>query len=175
MGFAFTTLSAFSSLQTPLQCVHRLFVDFKKRLSSACPNWELDAPVKDRTRRDSAAANTCVSGIYVQSANHRPVQTPVSRPLRGNWPFNVRPPSRQPDLPPQPSPAARWSFLPPLAVSSRRHAFLSSLDAEPPCNGTARTVKCVSDARSGRWVIAGRMGDVCAELDRLAELEGLQA
>jgi hypothetical protein len=52
--------------------------------------------------------------------------------------------------------------------------------ARPPCGARRLRVLRVVDAghapsTAGRMVISGRMADVCAELDRLAALEGAAA
>ncbi len=175
MGFALTILSAFFALRGPWRHIKRLLAPFPRIAVSERTHCEPNATVQHRAHSNSATADGSISASGALSASHRPNERPTPRPLRGNWPFNVRPPSRQPDLPPQPSSPARRSFLPTLAASSRRNAFLASLAAEGSANAPASAVKRVLDARSGRLVIAGRMADVCAELDRLAASEALQA
>ena len=170
MGFALTTLSAFFALRGPSLRIKRLLTSFPRIPVSEATHCGPDTSGQHRAHTNPAAADGSVSGVL--SANHRPTELPGLRPVRGNWPFTVRPPSRQPDVPTQPSPVARRSFLPTLAASSRRNTFLASLAADA---APTSAVKRVLDARSGRLVIAGRMADVCAELDRLVASEALQA
>jgi len=172
MGFALTILSAFFALRGPSLRIRRLLTPFPRIPVSDATHCGPDTTDQHRAHSNPAAAHGSVSTSGVLSANHRPTELPGLRPVRGNWPFTVRPPPRQPDLPTPPSPVARRSFLPTLAASSRRNTFLASLAADA---APTSAVKRVLDARSGRLVIAGRMADVCAELDRLVASEALQA
>lgn len=177
MGFALTTLSTFFALQNPLRGLKRLLAHPQRMsvpsLRPGC--WPQGSVQQQHAREASVCADDSTSTNSGFSATHRPVEPPHPRPLRGNWPFTVRPPVRQPDSPVPPSTAAQRSFLPLTAVGGRRHTFLTSLGSEASANVPARAVKRVSDVRSGRLVIAGRMADVCAELDRMAASEALQA
>lgn len=59
---------------------------------------------------------------------------------------------------------------------SSRHAFFASLAADAAgTHRSTRVLRRASDTGTGRLVIAGRMADVCAELDRMAASEALQA
>lgn len=177
MGFALTTLSTLFALQHPLRGLKRLLA-YPQQMPerSSCPGGGSPSLVRQQGAKGvSDFGGKSASPYSGSSANHQPVEAPVSRPLRGNWPFTVRPPSRQTDSPAPLSAPAPRSFLPLSCVGSRRNMFLASLGAEASAHVPAKALKRVSDARSGRLVIAGRMADVCAELDRMAASEALQA
>ena len=151
MRLALFTLTA---LQNPLRGLKRLLVH----------------PVRAETAAD---ANATAAG---RPRPPTPQQGP--RPLRGNWPFTVRPPLR-PSEPPtrQPAPAGR-SFLPMAnPMGSHRHAFLSALPTDSHASSlrSPKVLRRVSDSGTGRLVIAGRMADVCAELDRMVASEAMRA
>lgn len=59
--------------------------------------------------------------------------------------------------------------------STSRHAFFASLTADAGTRRPTRVLQRVSDSGTGHLVIAGRMADVCAELDRMAASEMIQA
>ena len=65
-------------------------------------------------------------------------------------------------------------FLPPQALRSVEPSFVAPVAHKP-----LRVTRIVDDAAprhtAGRMVISGSMREVCAELDRLAELERRQA
>lgn len=102
---------------------------------------------------------------------HNPPEHPAQRPLRGNWPFTVNPQA----------PGTHGSER--GMSTSGRHAA----QARDACSHSARAATCwvaneprahgpkavhkASAAGGGRLVIAGRMADVCAELDRMAASE----
>lgn len=151
MGLALFTLAA---LQHPLRGLKRLLVQ--------------------PARADASAdANTAVAGRPRQPT---PQQGP--RPLRGNWPFTVKPPLRPSEAPTrQPAPAGRC-FLPTAnPMGSHRHAFLSARPIDSHASGPRppKVLRRVSDSGTGRLVIAGRMADVCAELDRMVASEAMRA
>jgi hypothetical protein len=60
-------------------------------------------------------------------------------------------------------------------VGGKRQAFLASLGADNCPPKSTRVLRRASDTGTCRLVIAGRMADVCAELDRLAASEALRA
>ena len=76
----------------------------------------------------------------------------------------------------------RTLFTSPRLPKSRRLAAATAIDALPSPEGQRnavtrplRVMREVEPRRrgaAGRMVITGRMADVCAELDRLAALEG---
>ena len=175
MGFALTTLSTIFARQNPLFCLKQLFVHPQRwpltSVDTSCADFVSVLPVGGA----SPAANDSVSAAKFSSESHRPSEQLPQRPLRGNWPFTVRPPARKPEVPTLPSSVARRSFLPIPAVGSRRTTLLAFIAAEASGNAPASVVKRVSDVRSGRLVLAGRMADVCAELDRMVASEALQA
>lgn len=103
-----------------------------------------------------------------------PSVTPVHKPpLRGNWPFTVRPLSGPAQPVSRPVSSARGLRAAPPAA--HRRTPLTSLGApESPGRRVPCAVRRFADPGSGRLAISGRMADVCAELDRLAAFEALQ-
>ena len=106
--------------------------------------------------------------------HHGPSGREDVRPLRGNWPFTVNPSAPSADT------NARFnggrSSCSPIRerLGQRSNAWK---DARPDCTST-RVLQRATDLHTGagRVVIAGRMADVCAELDRMAACEAaLQA
>lgn len=174
MGFALTNLSAIFARQSPLFCLKQLFVHPQRRPLTPFDTGYGDFVSVSPVGGVSAAANDSVSTAEVSSESHAPSEQLPQRPLRGNWPFTVRPPARKPDAPALPSSVARHSFLLIPEAGSRRNTFLAFIAKEASDNAPASVVKRVSDVRSGRLVLAGRMADVCAELDRMAASEALQ-
>lgn len=150
MGLALFTLTA---LQNPLRGLKRLLVHPAHTDAAV----DADATVLGRPRP--------------------PIPQQGPRPLRGNWPFTVKPPLRPSEAPArQPAPAGR-SFLPMAPMGSDRHAFLSirATDSNVGSLRPTRALRRVSDSGTGRLVIAGRMADVCAELDRMVASEAMRA
>lgn len=180
MGFVLTTLSAISALLNSLGVFKQLCVSqLRKRIAGAYksgrPSFFVSQRFASTSHQDcKATADDGIGTAKGSLANQAPVEVPIQRPLRGNWPFTVRPPVHRPAAPLPLNTIARRSFLPISVESSRRNTFLASLGAEVSGNAPARVVKRVSDVRSGRLVIAGRMADVCAELDRMVAFEALQ-
>ncbi|RQO81770.1 hypothetical protein [Acidovorax sp. FJL06] len=62
-------------------------------------------------------------------------------------------------------------------MGSHRHAFLSTLPADSHARSlrSPKVLRRVSDSGTGHLVIAGRMADVCAELDRMVASEAMRA
>ena len=150
MGLALFTLTA---LQNPLRGLKRLLVHPAHTDAAV----DADATVLGRPRP--------------------PIPQQGPRPLRGNWPFTVKPPLRPSEAPArQPAPAGR-SFLPMAPMGSDRHAFLSTrtTDSHVRSLRPTKVLRRVSDSGTGRLVIAGRMADVCAELDRMVASEAMRA
>ncbi|MFN7154881.1 MAG: hypothetical protein ACK4OE_14445 [Acidovorax sp.] len=166
-------MSTLSTLPAPLRALSRwlqqnLLLETEEPACNA-PAAPPSAPVRGRAdMRDRGAA--LGSGA---TANPASPSSAGSRPLRGNWPFNVRPPVTAPQTPVGPSTGNNRSFLPTSSMGSR-DAFIASLSSNSRTNQSARVLRRVCDAGTGKLVIAGRMADVCAELDRMAALEGLQ-
>ncbi|WP_422842667.1 hypothetical protein [Acidovorax sp. M2(2025)] len=127
---------------------------------------------------NSVASTTGQDGLAA-TARPRPPEPATQRPLRGNWPFTVNPPSARPvpgpaSAPPQ---AAPWTAVPSQArsattVRSRWPKGNAAGKGSAP-DGTLRVVRRGphGTGAQGRLVIAGRMADVCAELDRMVALE----
>lgn len=177
MGIA---LSTFSTLPAPLRSISRwlqrsLLIETEKSAGIApAPSSSnlLHAHIDPRHRGVPA-----VSGEEDKAGKAGVLASPPptgNRPLRGNWPFNVKPPVTAPHAPVGSSASkSSRSFLPTSSVGSRS-AFFTSLASERRATQPARVLRRASDAGAGRMVIAGRMADVCAELDRMAALENLQ-
>lgn len=180
MGIALFTLPA---LQNPLRSLKRLFSDQDR---APCQTHTGGAPT-DHHRSATTSAHQppwgCQAGHSSGDAAALPLKpphpanTPGHRPLRGNWPFTVRPPARTPEVPGQQPVTANRSFLPMASMGSNsgRHTFFESLAADTGTHRTPRILRRASDSGTGRLVIAGRMADVCAELDRMAASEAIQA
>ena len=126
------------------------------------------------TGQDSPAATT----------RPRPPEPTTQRPLRGNWPFTVNPPASRPAPGPASAPpqAASWTTAPSQARSATtvrgRWPKGNTTSKGNTAGGTLRVVRKGPHGTGapGRLVIAGRMADVCAELDRMVALEAaLQA
>ncbi|WP_298212441.1 hypothetical protein [Acidovorax sp.] len=192
MGIALLTLPA---LQNPLRSLKRLFLHHATRDTHAggAPVGQMDNMGHMGHHRPAAALASAQQPAWGTQAPHgddeaatslpppRPTGTQGPRPLRGNWPFTVRPPVRTPDAPTRQTTAAHRSFLPMPSMGhgsnsgSSRHAFFASLAADAGTHRSTRVLRRASDTGTGRLVIAGRMADVCAELDRMAASEAVQA
>ena len=103
-----------------------------------------------------------------------PSPTPVHKPpLRGNWPFTVRPVACPVQPASRPVNSAR-GILAAQPAPHRRAPVTSLVATESPVRRVPCAVRRFADPGSGRLAISGRMADVCAELDRLAAFEALQ-
>lgn len=103
-----------------------------------------------------------------------PSATPVHKPpLRGNWPFTVRPVSGPAQPASRPVSSAHGFHAAPPAPHKRVPAMSMAVPGGPGRPATC-AVRRFADPGSGRLAISGRMADVCAELDRLAAFEALQ-
>ena len=173
MGIA---MPAFSTLPALLRALTRWFqqaVHLEPGMpESSAPAGPSADPLRGNTfpgRHYGTAENTAAT------PQHHPSVPSPHRPLRGNWPFKVRPPAPAPAAPIRPSKAAARSFVSASTSMGSRDAFFASLATDRHRHRSARVLRRVYDAGTGRLVIAGRMADVCAELDRMAASEGLQA
>lgn len=174
MGIALSTLSSAlpHSLHSLSRWLHNLV-----RLDGAAgrgANASAQSAATGQLPGDSHAADP---GSPLQQGGQRTTGGPRLRPLRGNWPFTVQPPVADPKTGagtrPTGAPATR-SFRSTPAGIGHRDAFMASISSGGlPCRSVPG-VRKVAHA-SGRLVIAGRMADVCAELDRMAACEALQA
>lgn len=172
MGIALTTFSAFSiCLRTLTRCLHRIST-FQEPSAA-------DAPKRPSRHQTHGAPSSQGAGATGPDKTQlRPSSPSHPRPLRGNWPFTVGP-----QIPPAGSTAqfsaantGSRAFMP-LPPSGHRATCGSP---RPAAGSSSRAAKVFGRASasngSGRLVIAGRMADVCAELDRLAASEAaLQA
>lgn len=170
MGIALFTLSA---VQNPLRSLKKLLAN-----PAGTPKDRLDLLVQPvgmrRTRPGNSPASASRSDEAQALVPSNSTEAQAQRPLRGNWPFTAKPPVRTPESPNRPS-APHRSFLPTHMAGSKRQAFLASVGADNCPPQSTRVLRRTSDPGSGRLVIAGRMADVCAELDRLAASEALRA
>ena len=176
MGIALSTLTL-STLPAPLRTLTRWLQQAMRLETTGSPHR--NAPATTTSCADSLRGHATphrheTGGDATAAANHRPAVPAGHRPLRGNWPFNVRPPVTAADAPTRPQTVATRSFLPASSPASRRDTFFASLTTEGNAHRPAKVLRRVSDAGTGRLVIAGRMADVCAELDRMAASEGLR-
>ena len=170
MGIALFTLSA---VQNPFRSLKKLLAN-----PASAPKDRLDLraqPVDMRRARPgnapASASRSDDAQALVPSNSTEPLP---QRPLRGNWPFTAKPPARTPESPTR-SAATHRSFLPTHMAGSKRQAFLASVGADHCPPQSTRVLRRASDTGTCRLVIAGRMADVCAELDRLAASEALRA
>ena len=171
MGIALFTLSA---LQSPVRSLRRLFTSAE--LASA-DKTTLPAPAETRESTEFGNASPFISQRRAADAAalHGAEQHQAQRAPRGNWPFTAKPPARAPESPAR-LPDTQRSFLPTHMGGSKRQAFLSAVGTASCGPRTTKVLRRASDAAgTGRLVIAGRMADVCAELDRLAVSEALRA
>lgn len=165
MGIALTT---FSALSNPVRTLSRWLQSTHPLLASASS----DSPPSPAP----LGAHSGHSNEAMAATPPRPTPPPgfgITRPVRGNWPFTVNPPlpSVEHDTPAprgrvaDPSPSVGRGGHNTGRVRSRGNCF-----AHP----TEQGIRFQRDA--GRVVLAGRMADVCAELDRMAACEaGLRA
>lgn len=177
MGIALSTLS---TLPAPLRALSRwlqqnLFLEPEKpsgNVTAPSPSNPPSHTSHGHTSPRHQGASAGLSTVAGSAGSPSPIG---SRPLRGNWPFNVRPPAPAPHTPAGPSASnSNRSFLPHSSIGSRDAFFASLSSADGRTNPSARVLRRISDAGTGRLVITGRMADVCAELDRMAALESLQ-
>lgn len=82
------------------------------------------------------------------------------RPLRGSWPFIAKPPPCVPESATQ-------------LLVARHDARFASTATNASSSRSAKVLRRASDSGTCRLVIAGRMADVCAELERMAAMEAL--
>lgn len=170
MGIALSTLT---TLPAPLRALSRwlqqnLFIETEQATGNA--------PAASHSKALHGHASPRHHGVTAGSGtagNPAPTPRTGNRPLRGTWPFNVRPPGSATEGLVGPSASNNRTFLPTSSMGSR-DAFLASLSSDGQMKQSARVLRRVSDTGTGRLVIAGRMADVCAELDRMAALENLQ-
>lgn len=171
MGIALFTLSA---LQSPVRSLKKLFASAEQ---TPAGRMALRAQAETREPTESGNASPFIFQRRATdvAALHRAEQHQGQRAPRGNWPFTVKPPARAPESPAR-SPDTHRSFLPTHMAGSKRQAFLSAVGTTSCSPRTTKVLRRTSDAAgTGRLVIAGRMADVCAELDRLAASEALRA
>jgi len=170
MGIALFTLSA---VQNPLRSLKKLLAN-----PAGAPKDRLDLRAQPvgmrRARQDNSPTSASRSDDAQALVPSNSTEPQAQRPLRGNWPFTAKPPARTPESPTRPS-ATHRSFLPTHMAGSKRQAFLASVGADNCPPQSTRVLRRASDTGTCRLVIAGRMADVCAELDRLAASEALRA
>jgi hypothetical protein len=164
MGIALTTFSALShpvrTLTRWLQSTHPLPADRCTNSSSEL----VDDP-------------SCLPSAGAPPAPPRPRQQPgfvISRPVRGNWPFtvNLPPSSVERDKKANPKGASAGPALP----SALNGYNTGRIRSKGGCGMYKNGHGVISQGDPGRVVIAGRMADVCAELDRMVACEArLQA
>ena len=118
MGYAFTTLANFFAVQNPLHGLKKL-LSYPQRSSASALRCDFrshrlsqqkDADAVCMSVDNDTSTNSCLF------ANQLPIKPPVQQPVRGNWPFTVRPPFRPHNLPAPSSALAQRSFLTGLEV-----------------------------------------------------------
>lgn len=158
MGIASTTLSLIPS---PLRALARWAQSANRSPGHAADSTH-PAPTLPAEPNHNGARRPASASPY-----QRPQQGAFGqRPLRGNWPFTV----------PSPPPVVeRSEELSDGWVPSALPTHTPGGNAPRSITGTAhRTTKVLREGHAcggGRLVIAGRMADVCAELDRMAASE----
>jgi len=164
MGIALTTFSAFSM---PLRSLTRWF-----HSTAALAAQSAAGSPPSRSRRDEADRGN--GGDTAGSrTTHRPQGLPGPRPLRGNWPFTVNTPQTPPaESPGRQAATGRAQSLIPAPPAGSRSACAASRPTDGSGRRTAKVLHSISTPGAGRLVIAGRMADVCAELDRMVACEG---
>jgi hypothetical protein len=164
MGIALTT---FSALSRPVRTLTRW-------LHSAH-----QVPAARGANADSELLNepSSLPSTGAPPTAPRPVPQPglgISRPVRGNWPFTV-------SLPPSPverdkKANRKGANAGPALPSARNGHSTGRTWSKGGCGPTKNGQGVISQRAPGRIVIAGRMADVCAELDRMVACEArLQA
>lgn len=171
MGIALFTLSA---LQSPVRSLKKLFAS-AEQASAGRTTPTAQAESREPTEFGNASPFVLQTRDAHVTALHRAEEHQGQRSPRGNWPFTAKPPVRTPESPAR-LPDMHRSFLPTHMAGSKRQAFLSAVGTASCSPRTTKVLRRASDATgTGRLVIAGRMADVCAELDRLAASEAVRA
>lgn len=162
MGIALTT---FSALSTPLRSLTRwLHHASPLKMQSAADSSTADAHPEDAARGSSH------SDAGTRKPHQRPAGIPHQRPLRGNWPFTVNPQTPPTEAPTRLATTSGGVFT--SSPATTRNPCGSPWSAEGSASRTAKVLRrAPASGGSGRLVIAGRMADVCAELDRMAASE----
>lgn len=166
MGIALTTFSALSS---PVRTLTRWLQSTPPLQEPACSD-----PEQNEGRPEGTSHRP--SEVSVPSPP-RPALPPgfgISRPVRGNWPFTVNPPPSATEREPRAG-SKKAAETAPAAVG-RGGLHTGRPWSRVGCGAPKgeRGIRFHRD--SGRVVIAGRMADVCAELDRMVASEArLQA
>jgi hypothetical protein len=132
-----------------------------------------------------------IQEIFMQVVNfshfssHLSHLAPLFSPLNALATWLAQPTSTKPLVPPANAPLAHQRLTLPFARTNNSHrkqavgrvsSFKSAaFDSKEPAVSRLRIVReqdaAVSPACAGRMTISGRMADVCAELDRMAQRE----
>lgn len=163
MGIALTTLSAFVH---PLRNLARWL-----HPASTCAQQPAQATPAPRPAdaADPPGRTLTPHAPRVPQSQRPPAGLGSQRPPRANWPFTVTPPASAARARKRPVQTTVRGFMP-LVPTANAAAFPGAVPA--PARRATTVVRRVSaHGGSGRVVIAGRMADVCAELDRLAASE----
>ena len=80
------------------------------------------------------------------------------RPLRANWPFIAKPPLHTLEGATQ-------------SPTDGHDGFFASVAIQVPSRSPAKVMRRAYEAGTCQLVIAGRMADVCAELERMVAME----
>lgn len=133
------------------------------------------------------AQASLIQEIFMQVVNfsHFSYLAPLLAPVTTLAAWLIRPASTKPLIPPAHAPLAHQRLTLPFArAGSPRHKHASgrvssfksaAFEAKNPAIARLKVVRehdaAVSPACAGRMTISGRMADVCAELDRMAQRE----
>jgi hypothetical protein len=175
-------LPAFNALPQHLGKLMLWLQNGRKYATRVIPTW-LDRPAlghhdafrtKDPNRESPDFAWGRRSTFSQGQRPSLPASAPAHQPpLRGNWPFTVRPASAPAQPAPGPIPSGR-SLLAAAVGLNRRGAFLPAAGPQGCGRRAPHAIRRFSEPTSGRLALSGRMEDVCAELDRLAACEATQ-
>ena len=163
MGIALTTLSAFVH---PLRNLARWL-----HPASTCAQQPAQATPAPRPAdaADPPGRTLTPHAPLVPQSQRPPAGLGSQRPPRANWPFTVTPPASAARARKRPVQTTVRGFMP-LAPTGNAAGFPGAVPA-PARRATTVVRRVTAHGGSGRVVIAGRMADVCAELDRLAASE----
>ena len=159
MGIASSTSS--TSCASPSTSLHhrlgrwvrKICHHFRSKKTGVCCT-PMEMP--PQTRTESGEQNR--HDLNQVAAKHPCAGPHNQRPLRANWPFIAKPPLHTPEGATQ---------LPP----DRHDGFSASAAIQLASRSPAKVMRRAYDAGTCQLVIAGRMADVCAELERMVAME----
>lgn len=173
MGIALSTLS---TLPAPLRTLTRWLQQAIRLQTTGFPRRNASVPTScaDPLAGPTTSYRHETSSEATASTNQRSAAPAGHRPLRENWPFKAHSLASAADARTRLQKSAPGSFLPASSPPCHSGTFFETLPIERHTHQPARVFRRGSEVGAGRLVIAGRMADVCAELDRMAASEGLR-